>query len=105
CNIEAFINAFNVICLPISKGDIVAYSPVTEKYIGKQMTLKALIKASMLQSDNTANNKVIEEIGGIKEFQQSLIHRGDHISNPQRLEPDLNLYDPQSTDEIGRAHV
>src|SRR5699024_10945451 len=36
---------------------------------------------------------------GIKEFQQSLIHRGDHISNPQRLEPDLNLYDPQSTDD------
>ena len=63
------------------------------------MTLKALIKASMLQSDNTANNKVIEEIGGIKGFQQALIHRGDHISNPQRLEPDLNLYDPQSTDD------
>lgn len=85
--------------IAISKDDIVAYSPVTEKYIGKQMTLKALIKASMLQSDNTANNKVIEEIGGIKEFQQALIHRGDHISNPQRPEPDLNLYDPQSTDD------
>ncbi len=81
----------------ISKDDIVAYSPVTEKYVGKQMTLRALIKASMLQSDNTANNKIIEEIGGIKGFQQALKQRGDNISNPQRFEPDLNLYDPQST--------
>lgn len=83
--------------ITISKDDIVAYSPVTEKYVGKQMTLRALIKASMLQSDNTANNKIIEEIGGIKGFQQALKQRGDNISNPQRLEPDLNLYDPQST--------
>lgn len=83
--------------ITISKDDIVAYSPVTEKYVGKQMTLRALIKASMLQSDNTANNKIIEEIGGIKGFQQALKQCGDNISNPQRLEPDLNLYDPQST--------
>ncbi|MFK4181029.1 class A beta-lactamase [Staphylococcus cohnii] len=83
--------------ITISKDDIVAYSPATEKYVGKQMTLRALIKASILQSDNTANNKIIEEIGGIKGFQQALKQRGDNISNPQRLEPDLNLYDPQST--------
>src|SRR5699024_9323632 len=70
--------------ITISKDDIVAYSPVTEKYVGKQMTLRALIKASMLQSDKDRKSVVIEEIGGIKEFQQALIHRGDHISNPQR---------------------
>ncbi|QPS99835.1 class A beta-lactamase [Staphylococcus equorum] len=83
--------------ITINEADIVEYSPVTENYIGKQMTLKDLIKASMLQSDNTANNKVMEELGGVKGFKHELKQLGDNISNPQRLEPELNLYDPNST--------
>ncbi len=50
----------------INKDDIVAYSPILEKYVGKDITLKELIEASMTYSDNTANNKIIKEIGGIK---------------------------------------
>ena len=83
--------------ITINEADIVEYSPVTENYIGKQMTLKDLIKASMLQSDNTANNKIMEELGGVKAFKHELKQLGDNISNPQRLEPELNLYDPNST--------
>ncbi|RIL31724.1 class A beta-lactamase [Staphylococcus equorum] len=83
--------------ITINETDIVEYSPVTENYIGKQMTLKDLIKASMLQSDNTANNKIMEELGGVKAFKHELKQLGDNISNPQRLEPELNLYDPNST--------
>ncbi|MEQ7790184.1 class A beta-lactamase [Staphylococcus nepalensis] len=83
--------------IDIKKDDIVANSPITEKYVGSQMTLKALIQASMLQSDNTANNKIINEIGGIKGFHEELKQLEDNISNPQRLEPELNLYDPTST--------
>lgn len=83
--------------IAINEADIVEYSPVTENYIGKQMTLKDLIKASMLQSDNTANNKIMEELGGVKGFKHELKQLGDNISNPQRLEPELNLYDPNST--------
>lgn len=83
--------------ITINEADIVEYSPVTENYIGKQMTLKDLIKASMLQSDNTANNKIMEELGGVKGFKHELKQLGDNISNPQRLEPELNLYDPNST--------
>ncbi|MFQ3846057.1 class A beta-lactamase [Staphylococcus shinii] len=78
----------------INEQDIVAYSPVTEKYIGKTMSLKSLVKASMLQSDNTANNKIIKEIGGIKGFNKELKNLGDATSKPQRLEPELNNYDP-----------
>ncbi|MFQ3853173.1 serine hydrolase [Staphylococcus sp. 2S1] len=83
--------------ITINETDIVAYSPVTENYIGKQMTLKDLIKASMLQSDNTANNKIMAELGGVKAFKHELMQLGDNSSNPQRLEPELNLYDPHST--------
>ena len=80
--------------IKINEQDIVAYSPVTEKYIGKTMSLKSLVQASMLQSDNTANNKIINEIGGIEGFNNELKTLGDYISKPQRLEPDLNDYDP-----------
>ncbi|SQA12528.1 beta-lactamase [Staphylococcus aureus] len=45
----------------INKDDIVAYSPILEKYVGKDITLKALIEASMTYSDNTANNKIIKK--------------------------------------------
>ncbi|MRF37711.1 class A beta-lactamase [Staphylococcus sp. KY49P] len=80
--------------IKINERDIVAYSPVTEKYIGKTMSLKSLVQASMLQSDNTANNKIIDEIGGLEGFNNELQGLGDYISKPQRLEPDLNDYDP-----------
>lgn len=80
--------------IKINEQDIVAYSPVTEKYIGKTMSLKSLVQASMLQSDNTANNKIINEIGGIEGFNNELKSLGDYISKPKRLEPDLNDYDP-----------
>lgn len=80
--------------IKINEQDIVAYSPVTEKYVGKTMSLKSLVQASMLQSDNTANNKIINEIGGIEGFNNELKTLGDYISKPQRLEPDLNDYDP-----------
>ncbi|OZH44606.1 serine hydrolase, partial [Staphylococcus aureus] len=34
----------------INKDDIVAYSPILEKYVGKDITLKELIEASMKYS-------------------------------------------------------
>lgn len=79
----------------IEKSDIVTYSPITEKYIGKTMTLRQLIEASMLKSDNTANNKVIQALGGVNAFKAELRHLGDSVSEPQRLEPELNDYDPK----------
>ncbi|PHK49419.1 class A beta-lactamase [Staphylococcus edaphicus] len=81
----------------INQADIVANSPVTEQHIGKTMSLKALIKASMLKSDNTANNKIIEELGGATGLKHELELLGDYVSAPQRLEPELNYFDPHST--------
>lgn len=80
----------------INESEIVANSPVTEQYIGKTMSLKALIKASMLQSDNTANNKIMQELGGINGLKHELVQLGDDVSEPQRLEPELNYFDPNS---------
>ena len=80
----------------INKDDIVAYSPILEKYVGKDITLKELIEASMAYSDNTANNKIIKEIGGIKKVKQRLKELGDKVTNPVRYEIELNYYSPKS---------
>lgn len=80
----------------INKKDIVTYSPVLEKYVGKEITLKELIKASMVYSDNTANNKIINEIGGNKQIKKRLAKLDDKTTNPSRLEPELNNYTPNS---------
>ncbi|UXR45222.1 class A beta-lactamase [Staphylococcus simulans] len=83
--------------LIINKHDIVPFSPVSEKFIGKEMTLKELISATMLYSDNTANNKIIEEIGGINQIKKQLVELGDTVTNPVRIEPQLNYYSRKST--------
>ncbi|WP_347073026.1 serine hydrolase, partial [Escherichia coli] len=80
----------------INKDDIVAYSPILEKYVGKDITLKELIEASMTYSDNTANNKIIKEIGGIKKVKQRLKELGDKVTNPVRYEIELNYYSQKS---------
>lgn len=79
----------------ITKDDIVPYSPVLEKYIGKDITLHKLIEANMLYSDNTANNKIIDELGGYKQVKNILEDLGDTTTHPSRKEPNLNLYAPK----------
>lgn len=79
----------------INKSDIVDYSPVLEKYVGKDITVKELIKASMMYSDNTANNKIIDELGGYKQIRKNLKELGDNTTQPSRYEPDLNNYSPK----------
>ncbi|MDW8545500.1 mecC-type penicillin-hydrolyzing class A beta-lactamase BlaZ [Staphylococcus pseudoxylosus] len=79
----------------INKDDIVPYSPVLEKYIGKEITIKKLIEATMLFSDNTANNKIIDELGGYEHVKNRLTDLGDTTTHPSRKEPDLNFYSPK----------
>ena len=48
-----------------SESDLVTYSPVTEKYAGRQaMTLADLCEAALTMSDNTAANLVLQALGG-----------------------------------------
>ncbi|MDU2310145.1 MAG: class A beta-lactamase [Staphylococcus epidermidis] len=93
---EVKFNADKRFALHINKDDIVAYSPILEKYVGKDITLKELIEASMKYSDNTANNKIINEIGGIKKIKKRLKKLGDKVTNPVRYEIELNYYSPKS---------
>lgn len=80
----------------VTKEDIVPYSPVLEKFINKDITIKKLIEATMLYSDNTANNMIIEELGGYKEVNKRLKSLDDKTTKSSRMEPELNNYDPKS---------
>lgn len=73
-----------------SKEDLVDYSPITEKFVDKGMTLKAIIHAAVAYSDNTAGNLLFDEIGGTKKFQEELRLIGDHTTISSRYETDLN---------------
>ncbi|GLQ31993.1 beta-lactamase [Litoribrevibacter albus] len=74
----------------IVENDLVTYSPVTEKYVGKTMTLYEACSATMLTSDNTAANKVLEVIGGPSEVTKFVGEVGDDITRLDRFETELN---------------
>nr|WP_245628050.1 class A beta-lactamase [Shouchella shacheensis] len=81
----------------ITKDDLVNYNPITENYVGEEMTLKELSEASMRYSDNTAGNLILEQIGGPEGFKEALRDMGDGVTHPKRIEPELNEFIPDET--------
>jgi len=84
----------------IDKTKIITWSPVTEHFIGEQMSLKKLCEAAMLKSDNTAINLVLSNIGDPAAVTQFLQQHGDPITRIDRNEPELNsaiVNDPRDT--------
>ena len=74
-------------------GDLVTYSPVTEKHAGG-MSVGTLLDAVLSVSDNTAANLLLKTIGGPAgwtAFAQSI---GDRTSRLDRFEPELNRVGP-----------
>ncbi|API86635.1 class A beta-lactamase [Francisella uliginis] len=73
----------------ISKNQIIGYSPITKKYVGKEITVKELCKASIL-SDNTATNLLIYKLGGLKKLGAFILSLKDHATKITALEPKIN---------------
>lgn len=72
-------------------GDIVNYSPVTEKYLAQgAMALRDLCAATMIWSDNTAGNLILNQIGGPQGLTTFLRDAGDPLTRLDRTEPALN---------------
>ena len=74
----------------VERDNLVVWSPVTEKLTGSTITLKKACEATMLTSDNTAANIVLEGIGGPAELTRFLRNLGDKKTRLDRIEPDLN---------------
>ena len=70
--------------------DIVNYSPITEDFVNKGMSLGKIAEAAVQYSDNTAGNLLFEELGGPDGFEKALRESGDTITMADRIEPELN---------------
>lgn len=78
----------------LTPDEIVAWSPVTEKFVNKDMPVKQLCAAALQYSDNTAANLLLGMIGGpsgLTAFARSL---GDGSFRLDRMEPALNSAEP-----------
>lgn len=78
----------------LEQEDLVTYSPVTENWIGKEVSVEALCEATMRTSDNTAANKALEVLGGpesVTDFMRSI---GDNTTRLDRWETELNTATP-----------
>jgi beta-lactamase class A len=72
-------------------GDVVTYSPVTERRVGPPgMTVAELCEAAMTLSDNTAANLLLASFGGPAALTGYLRSIGDTTTRLDRLEPELN---------------
>jgi beta-lactamase class A len=78
--------------IEITKKDILkdSWSPVLEKKAGQKMTIKKLCDAMMMQSDNSAANIILKEIGGPKKLTAFIKSQGFGKTNITRYEPFLN---------------
>ncbi|WP_035054882.1 class A beta-lactamase [Andreprevotia chitinilytica] len=86
--------------IPYAQGDLVSYSPITEKHVGEGMAVADLCAAAVQYSDNTAANLLIKLLGGpaaVTAFARSI---GDRVFRLDRWETALNTAipgDPRDT--------
>jgi beta-lactamase class A len=74
--------------------DLLEYAPVTRRHVGTGMTLRGLTIAALQQSDNTAANLVMRELGGPRGVERGLRALGDRTTEVERTEPTLNTAIP-----------
>ncbi|QUX31426.1 class A beta-lactamase [Nocardiopsis akebiae] len=79
--------------------DLVDYSPVTEQHVDTGMTLMEVADAAVRHSDNTAANLLFEELGGPDAFEDELEGIGDDVTDPERIETELNDWTPGDTSD------
>jgi beta-lactamase class A len=77
-----------------AKGDLVTYSPATEKHVGDGMTLAELCEAAITLSDNTAANLLLASLGGPDSVTALARSLGDTMTRLDRNEPTLNEATP-----------
>jgi beta-lactamase class A len=79
--------------------DLVDYSPITEQHVDTGMTLMEVADAAVRYSDNTAANLLFEELGGPDAFEDELEAIGDDVTDPERIETELNDWTPGDTSD------
>ena len=79
--------------IPITAADMIPHAPVTERAVGKTLTIAELMQAVVEVSDNPAANILIREMGGLDAMTAWYRSIGDTTTRVDRLEPFLNRKD------------
>ncbi len=88
-----------------TKDDLVTYSPITEQHVDTGMTLREISDAAIRYSDNTAGNLLLEKLGGPNGFEKALRQIGDHVTEADRFETDLNSAIPGDIRDTSSARA
>lgn len=76
--------------MPIPAMPLLGHSPLTEPHAGEAMTIADLCAAAIVESDNTAANLLLAEVGGPAGYTQFARSLGDKVTRLDRTEPTLN---------------
>lgn len=80
--------------IAIKRAELIAYSPVLKDRIGDSMTLADLCTAAMTESDNTAADLVLRNLGGPAAVTAYARTLGDTVTHLDNSEPMLNRAKP-----------
>lgn len=80
--------------IPVTAADLVPYAPVTEKAVGKSLSLAELCAAAITLSDNAAANLILRGLDGPEGLTRFLRGLGDAVTRLDRWETDLNEATP-----------
>src|SRR5205085_10048737 len=69
---------------------VLEYAPTTSRHVGDGMSVEQLCEASLVVSDNTAANLLLETLGGPAGLTKFFRSIGDATSRLDRNEPMLN---------------
>lgn len=78
----------------INPDAVVVNSPESSDFAGYEMPLRWSMKASLVWSDNTAGNRMIDVLGGTESVTEYARSTGDSAFRLDRREPDLNSAEP-----------
>jgi beta-lactamase class A len=73
----------------IKESSLITWSPVTKNHLGEEFSLLQACTATMIMSDNTAANIVLDHINGPKSLTQFMRSIGDEVTRLDRIEPFL----------------
>lgn len=76
--------------LPIKEQELVTYSPIAGKHVGRSLSLAELCQAALQYSDNTAANLLIDAAGGTEAVTAYARAIGDGEFRLDRRETELN---------------
>lgn len=79
--------------VPVTQADMISHAPITQKAVGRTLTLTELMKGTVEESDNPAANILIREMGGLDAMRQFYRDLDDSTTRVDRLEPEMNRLD------------